>query len=135
MLNLMRTGAMLAGDFAALFKSRGLSEAAYNTLRVLRGAGDTGRPCHEIGEHLVARVPDVTRMVDRLEAAGLVTRERSARDRRVVNVRLTPKGLQVVTELDAPVVQLHQRQLGHLTRAELVELNRLLVKARRPESR
>lgn len=133
-LNLLRTGTLLAGDFAALFKSYGLSEAAYNTLRVLRAAGDHGRPCHEIGEHLVARVPDVTRLVDRLEAAGLVERERSPRDRRVVNVKLTLEGRRAVDALDQPVLALHQAQLGHLSRAELAELNRLLVKARQPDA-
>lgn len=130
-LNVLRTGVMLAGDFALLFKSHDISEPAYNTLRILRAAGNEGRACHEIGEHLVARVPDVTRLVDRLEAAGLVMRERSAADRRVVRVRLTPKGLKVVTDLDAPVLELHKRQLGHLSRGELAELSRLLVKARR----
>lgn len=129
-LNVLRTGVLLAGDFALLFKAHDISEPAYNALRILRAAGDGGRACHEIGEHLVARVPDVTRLVDRLEAAGLVMRERSAADRRVVRVRLTPRGLKVVTDLDRPVLTLHKAQLGHLSRGELAELNRLLVKAR-----
>ncbi|MFA6046057.1 MAG: MarR family transcriptional regulator [Phycisphaerales bacterium] len=129
-LNVLRTGVMLAGDFALLFRAHDISEPAYNTLRILRAAGAEGRACHEIGEHLVARVPDVTRLVDRLEAAGLVMRERSAADRRVVRVHLTTKGLKVVADLDGPVLDLHKAQLGHLTRGELAELNRLLVKAR-----
>jgi DNA-binding MarR family transcriptional regulator len=131
MLNLVRTAEHLSGDFDALFKSRGLSGATYNVLRILRGAGAEGRPCHQIGEHMVARVPDVTRLVDRLERAGLAERRRIARDRRVVMIHVTPKGLRVLADLDGPVADLHARQLGHLTRAELAELSRLLAKARR----
>lgn len=129
-LNLIRTQAVLSGEFARLFKTKGLSEATYNVLRILRGAGPCGRMCVEIGDHMVAQVPDVTRLVDRLEQAGLAARARTDDDRRVVRVTITPAGLAVLSELDEPVRQLHQQQLGHLTRDELKSLNDLLVKAR-----
>src|SRR5262245_13247293 len=132
MLNLQRTLDALAAPFEQLFRERGISDSQYNVLRILRGVGADGLPCSEIGERMVSRDPDITRLVDRLEKAGLVERARIATDRRVILVRLTPAGLKLVGELDKPVMELHRRQLGHLTRAELATLNRLLVKGRYP---
>jgi DNA-binding MarR family transcriptional regulator len=132
-LNVMRTQAQLAADLDGVLKPLGLSAATYNVLRILRGAGESGRMCHEIGEHMVTRVPDVTRLVDRLEKSGHVSRERSSRDRRVVHVRITPQGQTITAGLDAPVMDLHQRQLGHIPQDELARLSELLVKARHPE--
>lgn len=132
-LNLMRTQAQLASDLEAVLKESGLSSATYNMLRILRGAGAAGRMCHEIGEHMVARVPDVTRLVDRLEKSGLASRERCTKDRRVVHVKITPGGVELLERLDAPVLRGHVDQLGHMTREELVLLNELLVKARHPQ--
>lgn len=135
-LNLARTHAVVAGPFTALFKSHGLSEAAYNILRVLRGVrrepenGRDALPCGEIGGRLVTRVPDVTRLIDRLVDAGLVERYRGEEDRRVVLARITTEGLALLRKLDRPVLDLHARTLGHLTRGELKELNRLLERAR-----
>lgn len=133
-LNLARTASVLQASAEAVLRGSGLSEATYNLLRILRGAGPGGRPCHEIGCQMIARVPDVTRLVDRLEAAGLAARSRSAEDRRVVAVTITAQGLEVLASLDGPTLQLHRENLGHLSRAELDELNRLLVKARAPHS-
>jgi DNA-binding MarR family transcriptional regulator len=81
---------------------------------------------------MVSRMPDMTRLVDRLETAGLVRRCRTDEDRRVVLICVTAAGLALLGELDEPVRELHRRTLGHLTRRELAELNRLLVKARTP---
>jgi DNA-binding MarR family transcriptional regulator len=132
-LNMLRTVSVLGAGFSPLFKAHGLSEATYNILRILRGhasAGSAGVSCQTIGEQLVSRLPDVTRLVDRLEAAGLVKRSRTAEDRRVVLVGITKKGLSVLAELDRPLSAVNREQLGHMTRAELAELNRLLAKAR-----
>lgn len=129
-LNLMRTASVLATPFERLFKAHGLSGALYNCLRILRGAGQDGRACHEVGTMMIAQVPDVTRIIDRLESMGLVERRRTEQDRRVVNVSITRKGLELLASLDEPTVELHRTQLGHLSRAELAEMNRLLVKAR-----
>lgn len=129
-LNLMRTWMMLVGEFDAMFRAKGLSSATYNVLRILRGAGPSGRMCHEIADHMVTRVPDVTRLVDRLEQGGYASRERSTKDRRVVHVKITEKGLGVLAELDKPVMDLHAKQLGHLARADLETLSRLLSEAR-----
>ncbi|MCG3128104.1 MAG: hypothetical protein CHACPFDD_02979 [Phycisphaerae bacterium] len=131
-LNLARTLDALAAPFEHLFRSRGISDPQYNVLRILCGVGGDGLPCSEIAARMVTRDPDMTRLVDRLEQAALVQRVRIARDRRVILVRITPKGRKLVGELHRPVMELHRRQLGHLTRAELAGLNRLLVKARHP---
>lgn len=132
-LNLARTLDHLGQPFEKLFAAHGLTGPQYNVLRILRGHGDAGVPCHEVGAQMVTRMPDVTRLLDRLEQAGLVARRRSPLDRRVVLARVIPAGLAVLEKLDEPLLQLHREGLGHLTRAELAELNRLLVKARRAE--
>ena len=131
-LNLLRTTTVLYAQFEALLKSRGLSEPQYNVLRILRGVGGCGLACTEVGARMISRVPDVTRLVDRLEAAGLVERCRIAEDRRVVQIKITAKGLAVLAELDEPLLTLNRKLLRHMSREELDELNRLLVKARHP---
>ncbi|MFT3687006.1 MAG: MarR family winged helix-turn-helix transcriptional regulator [Phycisphaerales bacterium] len=129
-LNVMRTASLLAGPFERLFKKHGLSGATYNALRILRGAGEQGRRCSEIGEHLVAAVPDVTRLVDRLEEAGLAKRTRGSDDRRVVTVRITPAGLALLKKFDGTILELHEAQMGHMSRKDLETLSRLLCVAR-----
>jgi DNA-binding MarR family transcriptional regulator len=139
-LNLLRTHCVLMAEVEELFKAHGLSEPKYNVLRILRGArlngeyNGRGVPSLEIGSRMVARVPDVTRLVDRLEGDGLVCRSRTEQDRRVVMVAITEKGLDLLAELDTPLKAMHDRQAKHLTTAEWRELSRLLVKARqRPD--
>jgi DNA-binding MarR family transcriptional regulator len=129
-LSLVRTQDHLAQSFHELFAAHGLTGPQYNVLRILRGHGGDGVPGHEIGAQMVARMPDVTRLVDRLEAAGLAERARTARDRRVVLVRITPAGLDLLAKLDRPVLDTHRRSLAHLSRDELLELSRLLAKVR-----
>jgi len=90
----------------------------------------SGRSCGHIGDQLVARVPDVTRLIDRLEHAGLVTRRRTLADRRLVLVEITPKGVDVVAALDKPVADLHRSQFAHMSRSDMKELNRLLRQVR-----
>ncbi len=131
-LNLLRTADVVNLPFERLFEHEGISGPQYNVLRILRGHGTQGLPCTEIGEQMISRMPDMTRLVDRLERAGLVKRRRTAADRRVVLICITTKGLELVNRLDEPVQKLHKQTLGHLTRAELSELNRLLAKARTP---
>lgn len=131
-LNLLRTTSVLDAPFERLLRDHGLSTATYNVLRILRGAGESGRVCHEIGRHLVARVPDVTRLIDRLEKQGLAKRTRGDADRRLVRVVITQMGLEVLAKLDAPIMEAHQRQMSHMTDDELATLSRLLAKARAP---
>ena len=129
-LNLARTGDRIQAPFARLFKAHGITGAQYNVLRILRGAGEA-LSCQEVAGRMITQVPDVTRLVDRLEEAGLVERSRTLQDRRLVLTAVTEAGLRLLKALDDPVVDLHRAQFGHLTSDELAELNRLLVKARR----
>lgn len=131
-LNLLRTTSVLDAPFERLLRDHGLSTATYNVLRILRGSGSSGRVCHEIGRHLVARVPDVTRLIDRLEKQGLARRTRGDADRRLVRVVITQEGLDVLAKLDAPVLEAHDRQMAHMSEEELATLSRLLAKVRAP---
>ncbi len=132
-LNLLRTTDFLAREVHSLFERHGLSGPQYNVLRILRGHRDTGLPCQKIVTQMVTQMPDITRLVDRLEAAGLVRRERTDADRRLVIVHIAPAGLDLLARLDKPILDLHRTQMEHLSTAELAELNRLLVKLRQPD--
>lgn len=130
-LNVIRTEEALRSRVGELLKDYGLSQSSYNVLRILRGAGATGLPSQEIGNRLVTRVPDVTRLVDRLERSGLVRRSRTAEDRRVVIVAVTTDGLELLKVIDQPILDLQRSLLGHLDPQEMQTLSTLLAKARR----
>ena len=129
-LNLQRTGDALLHGLEAALKPVGLSPSQYNVLRILRGAEAEGLACREVAKRMVTRDPDITRLLDRLEARGLVIRARDREDRRVITVRITPEGLRLLQELEAPVAELPQLQLGHLDEAQLRTLIELLQMAR-----
>jgi DNA-binding MarR family transcriptional regulator len=100
LVSLLRTAGLLARPIDDLLRPADLSHATYNVLRILRGAGAGGLPCREIGPRLVTREPDVTRLLDRLEKRGLISRARDATDRRVVTIRITTAGLAQLDQLD-----------------------------------
>jgi len=129
-LNLIRTSESLLRKGLELFESHGLTNAQYNVLRILRGAGADGLPCGEIANRMVHRDPDITRLLDRLEKQGLSVRSRESKDRRVVTTRITEAGLKLLARLDEPVVQLHRQLLGHLGAKDLKSLIDLLERAR-----
>ncbi len=89
-------------------------------------------PVLEIASRTVTVVPGITGLVDRLEKADFVLRRRCTEDRRVIYVEITAKGLEVLSDLDLPVLELHRRLMGHLPDSELKELIRLLEKVRAP---
>lgn len=91
-----------------------LTSQQYNVLRILRGAGENGLPTLDIADRMIERAPGISRMLDRLEAKGLVRRERSATDRRQVFCRIMPRGLELLTQLDGPIAQLHDRVMSVL---------------------
>lgn len=134
LLSVMVTAEQLKARAAELFKSKDLTHPQYNVLRILRGAGKDGRSCKEIGERMINRDSDITRMLDRLEKQGLITRERQTDDRRVVMAYITKKGLEVLSELDGPVNDSNRELLGHMSQKDLETLGRLLKKARNPKS-
>lgn len=131
-LNLQRTADAALRPVAQLLKRQGLSQAQYNVLRILRGTGAEGLPCGEVAHRMVTRDPDVTRLLDRMEKRGLVNRSREREDRRVVVIRITQAGLDVLKGLDAPMARLHRGQMGHLCEKDLRSLIGLLEEARRP---
>ena len=116
---------MLSRPLAQVLKSEDLSSTQYNVLRILRGAGE-GLICGEIAERMITRDPDITRLLDRLEKRGLISRCRETRDRRMVLARISPLGLEVLSRLDGPIEEAHRRQLGHLGCERLRELGDLL---------
>ena len=128
-LGLMRTNDQLQIRFARLFRQYGLTPSQYNVLRILRGEG-APLPILEIAERTVTVVPGITGLIDRLEAAGLVERKRCAEDRRVVYVALTDKAIKILAKMDRPLVELHEKLMGHMSSAEINELIRLLDKVR-----
>ncbi|MCC6145315.1 MAG: MarR family transcriptional regulator [Candidatus Hydrogenedentes bacterium] len=129
-LCLIEIGQDLAAGVSDLLKTCDLSMPQYNALRILRGAGEVGLPCGGLAERMIHRVPDVTRLLDRLESRGLVTRRREAGDRRVVRVWISEPGLKAIAPLDEALVDLHRKQLGHLGERKLRQLIRLIEEAR-----
>ncbi len=128
-LNLVRTNDQFQNRFGKLFREYGLTSSQYNVLRILRGEGQP-LPCQEIAERMVQVVPAMTGLLDRLEAQELIRRERCTQDRRVIYIEPTEKALELLAQLDQPVIALHKALMGHLTVPELKELTRLLEKAR-----
>jgi len=129
-LALLRTADQLQTGIAEMLKPYQLSPTQYNALRILRGAGVQGLPCSEIGERMLSRDPDITRLLDRLERRGLALREREARDRRVIKARIQPTGVKLLESLDRPVEQHTRSMLRHLGEPRLRTLIRLLDLAR-----
>ena len=112
-----------------MLKSEELSDTQYNVLRILRGSPE-GLLCGEIGNRMITRDPDITRLLDRLEKRELIGRCRETKDRRMVMAKITPEGLKLLARMDEPVRAMHRSQLGHLGRERLRELTELLGEAR-----
>jgi DNA-binding MarR family transcriptional regulator len=129
-VSLLRTADALSRGGEDLFKAHKLSGTQYNILRILRGAGEEGLACREVGCRLISRDPDITRLLDRMESRGWIVRAREAQDRRVVKTRITEEGLELLAALDKPVEEFHRRQLGHVSTKELRQLSKLLDRAR-----
>jgi DNA-binding MarR family transcriptional regulator len=132
---LLQTADALSQEAEQLLKAAGLTGTQYNVLRILRGSEPEGLPCSGIGDRMISHDPDMTRLLDRMEKRGLITRERQTDDRRVVKTRITPQALSLLKTLDQPVHELHKRQFRHIPAARLKILGQLLgeVRARKLE--
>jgi len=130
LLSIIRTADSVQSRGEAKLKEFGLTSTQYNALRILRGAGHDGLPCSEIGERMINRDPDVTRLLDRLQKRGLAERARGKQDRRVIYGRITQAGLKLLAEMDHPVEQSTRDLLGHIGQAKLQQLIDLLDLAR-----
>jgi len=118
-VGLLRTAAMIDHAANEALKPYGLTQTQYNVLRILRGAGTDGLCGREVGERLIARVPDVPRLLDRMVEAGLISRERDSADRRHVTARITPEGLQLLDRVTPVLETLEARWFGSLQASEL----------------
>lgn len=132
-LNLVRTANILSDAFEQMLKPHGITGTQYNVLRILRGAEPDGLCRNDVSQRLLNRMPDATRLLDRMEESGLVTRERSTTDRRLVTTRITKKGWQIVDSLDEAADDQHEKALGHMNEEQLRTLIRLLELARNKE--
>jgi DNA-binding MarR family transcriptional regulator len=130
LLSIARTAAVIDHQFSETLKPHELTPTQYNVLRILRGAGETGLCRNEVGQRLVTKVPDVTRLLDRMEDAELIMRHRSSDDRRFVRTRITEKGWNLLEKIDRELPVIHQRQLGHMAAKKLRELVALLQEIR-----
>src|SRR5215831_8652481 len=109
-LDLLRTADVLTRGAIGVLKTEDLSLTQYNVLRILRGSPQ-GLPCGEIASRMITRDPDVTRLLDRMEKRGLISRSRDNKDRRTVIGRITPEGLKLLARLDEPIQEIHRKQL------------------------
>jgi DNA-binding MarR family transcriptional regulator len=122
MLSILRTAAVLDHELADALKPFGITPTQHNVLRILRGAGQGGLCGREVAERMVASVPDVPRMLERLEAMKFITRERDPGDRRHVTARITPAGRQLLLRVTPELEAVQERRLGHLSKRTLTGL-------------
>ncbi len=127
----VRLGDMLGTEVDGFFRDWGITYRLFNVLRILyvRDPERQGLSRGFIEQRLMHRMPDVTRLIDRLEAAGLVTRHRPKDDQRTVLTTLTDKGWDLVEKSHAPLLKLNRSQLPHFSKAELAQFIALLRKA------
>ena len=129
-LSVVRTSSTLMDRVEDLLKPHGISATQYNVLRILRGAGQGGLCRNELRDRMLTRMPDMTRLLDRMEDAGLVKRSREQDDRRMVLTQITARGRELLGELERPLTQLHREQLSKLTDEQLRTLIDLLTLVR-----
>lgn len=133
-LNLVRTSAELSHRTDQFLKSFGITQSQYNVLRILRGAGPEGLGRNQIAERMVTPTPDASRLLDRLEESGWVSRKRNKGDRRQVTSCITAAGQKLLKKVDAPIAAYHKEQFPGVSKADLRCLVRLLSKLRAPSS-
>lgn len=126
--NLVKTHEKLIFEVSNVFNNHGITLTQYDVLESIKNACNMGLPLSKIGERMLSRQPDVTRIVDRLEDMGWVARVRDTKDRRVVSVKLTRKGRALVLRIESSLFEVHKDQFSHLSKNEMNLLNQLLIK-------
>lgn len=129
-LSIMRTSDLVVAPLNEVLRAANLSSSQYNVLRILRGSAGEPLPCGEISLRMVRRDPDLTRLLDRMEARGLVSRERGTSDRRVVFAAITRAGTELLDSLDEPVEKAVSESLAHMPAKRLRLLLELLEEVR-----
>jgi DNA-binding MarR family transcriptional regulator len=130
LLSIVRTASVISSQFEQLLKPYGISSTQYNVLRILRGAEPEGLCRNELRDRMLTKMPDVTRLLDRMEEAGFVARARGTDDRRLVSTRITAKGRRLVDDLDAIVQSEHKRLCRQLSAQHVRTLTDLLTAVR-----
>lgn len=128
-LNLVIAWDSLHSDFAKLFRAHGLTPTVFNAMRILIQGPKEGMRIGQVGAGLIQSVPDITRLLDRMERDGFVVRSRDLEDRRAVTVRLTAEGRRKCEGLYPAVTKMHKDQLAHMSDRDLNVMARLLEKA------
>jgi DNA-binding MarR family transcriptional regulator len=131
-LSIVRTAGLLGDALEQILRPAGVTTAQYNVLRILRGSEPKGLCRNEVRDRMLTRMPDMTRLLDRMEAAGLVSRQRDTEDRRLVSTRITRRGIELLDSLEEDVAAEHRRLLGHLGPQRLQTLIDLLAAVREP---
>lgn len=129
-VSILRTAALIERHFAQVVAQSGITVQQYNVLRILRGAGAEGIPTLVIRDRMIHAAPGITRLLDKLENAGLARRERSSPDRRQVLCHITNRGLETLDELDEAMRQADDVAVGDLDDAEQRQLLKLLERVR-----
>ncbi len=127
---LVRTADLLRRALTRIVERHGITLQQYNVLRILRGAADDGLPTLEIANRMIEQAPGVTRLLDRLQAKGLVRRQRSAQDRRQIRCWISPGGLDLLGRLDEPMQQGARAFMAPLAAPDLAAFVRLLDELR-----
>lgn len=128
LLSILRTASILEHGTNELLRPYGITTTQYNVLRILRGAGSVGLCGREIGERMISRVPDVSRLLDRMEKIGLIGKKRDSTDRRHVTARLTAKGRRLLDEATTPeLVAFGRVRMDRLSARTVESLNEALA--------
>lgn len=127
-IGVLRAADCFRRRLAALFEPHGLTVQQYNVLRILRGARPEALPTMEIAERMMEQAPGITRLIDRLEAKGLVERRRGTDDRRCVRCTITAPGLGLLARLDEAVTRTDEELVAGLDAAEARQLGALLAR-------
>lgn len=129
-LNIIRTSAVLQDEIEQFLKPYGVTGTQYNVLRILRGSEPNGLCRNELRDRMLTRMPDVTRLLDRMEEAGLVARTRENDDRRMVRTRITAEGLELLAELDKLPPEAHSKRFQNIDPQQLRTLIDVLTTIR-----
>jgi DNA-binding MarR family transcriptional regulator len=129
-LNILRTAESVTTVLTRLLRPAELTVTQYNALRILRGAGGQGLMCGEISDRMITKESDITRLLDRLETRGLITRERPVGNRRAVIAKIRSEGLELLASLDKPIMACHKQLAGPLSPMKIRSLIDLLETVR-----
>jgi DNA-binding MarR family transcriptional regulator len=134
LLSVVRTSAHLMDQFEIFLRPYNITATQYNVLRILRGSEPNGLCRNELRDRMLTRMPDVTRLLDRMEEAGLVERSRDNEDRRMVTSRITKKASQLLATLDPLVAENEKSYFSGISPERIESLIEVLESVRHREA-